>query len=75
MAVVSVQGLCERLLRDEALEAGLDPFAVPVTAAERLALLGAHVDELTLRMHDLGGAPAALLGSLVARIDRLKGSS
>ena len=73
LAVVSVQGLCERLLRDEALEAGLDPFAVPVTAAERLALLGAHVDELTLRMHDLGGAPAALLGSLVARIDRLKG--
>ena len=72
LAVMSVHGLCARLLHDEALEAGLDPFAVPASAAERLAMLGARVDELTLRRHDFGGAPAALLGSFVARIDRLK---
>lgn len=72
LAVTDITGLCSRLLHDEALEAGMDPFAVPVTAAERLAMLGARVDELTLGLHDLGGAPSALLGSFVARIDRLK---
>ncbi len=72
LAVMSVHGLCARLLHDEALEAGLDPFAVAVSAADRLAMLSGRVDELTLRVHDLGGSPAALLGSFVARIDRLK---
>jgi DNA helicase-2/ATP-dependent DNA helicase PcrA len=40
---------------------------------DRLALLAEHIDELTLLHHDLGGRPAALLGSFVRRIDRLKG--
>ena len=30
---------CARLLQDEALEAGVDPFFSPVTPADRLALL------------------------------------
>lgn len=72
LPVLPFHAMSARLLRDEALEAGVDPFAVTATAADRLALLLEHVDELTLRVHDLGGRPAAVLGAVVARIDRLK---
>ncbi|MGI8803704.1 MAG: UvrD-helicase domain-containing protein, partial [Solirubrobacteraceae bacterium] len=71
-AVYGVHGFCARLLADEALGAGLDPFAVAATAADRLAMLLDRVDELDLRHHDFRGRPAALLGSFVRRIDRLK---
>ena len=37
-AVTTFQGLCTRLLRDEAVEAGVDPFATPVSPADRLAM-------------------------------------
>ncbi len=70
--MTTVHGLCARLLRDEALEAGIDPFAAPVAAADRLAMLLERIDELTLRHHDLRGNPARTLGAIVARIDRLK---
>jgi DNA helicase-2/ATP-dependent DNA helicase PcrA len=63
---------CARVLRDEAHEAGVDPFFVPVTPADRLALLLDRIDELHLRRHEIRGNPAPLLGSFVARIDRLK---
>lgn len=72
LAVHTVGSLCVRLLHDQALDAGLEPFVVPVTAADRLAMLLERVDELTLHEHDLGGHPAALLSGVVARIDRLK---
>ena len=72
LAVHTVASLCTRLLREEALEAGLDPFLVPATPADRLAMLLEHIDELSLRHHDFQGRPAALLASFVARIDRLK---
>ncbi|HEX8103488.1 MAG TPA: ATP-dependent DNA helicase [Solirubrobacteraceae bacterium] len=72
LVVTTFGGLCARLLRDEGLEAGLDPFAAPVTAADRLAMLLERIDELPLTRHDLRGNPSALLGSVVARIDRLK---
>jgi DNA helicase II / ATP-dependent DNA helicase PcrA len=72
LTVTTFGGLCGRLLRDEALEAGLDPFATPVSAADRLAMLLERIDELPLRHHDLRGNPSALLGSIVQRIDRLK---
>jgi DNA helicase II / ATP-dependent DNA helicase PcrA len=72
LAVHTVHGFCARLLHDEALEAGLDPFAVPVAPADRLAMLLQHVDELTLRLHDFRGNPAAMLAGVIARIDRLK---
>ncbi len=72
LAVHTVHGFCARLLHDEALEAGLDPFVTPVSAADRLAMLLEHVDELTLRVHDFRGNPAALLADVIARIDRLK---
>ncbi|MEA2292000.1 MAG: ATP-dependent helicase UvrD/PcrA [Solirubrobacteraceae bacterium] len=72
LSVTTFQGFCARLLQDEALEAGLDPFATPVTPADRLAMLLERIDELPLRHHDLRGNPSALLGSIVGRIDRLK---
>src|SRR3954453_10510423 len=72
LAVTTFHGFCAGLLHDEALEAGLDPFATPVTPADRLAMLLERIEELPLRHHDLRGNPSALLGSIVGRIDRLK---
>ena len=72
LPVLPIHGMCARLLHDEALEAGIDPFAVTATPADRLALLLDRVEELTLRRHDLRGRPAAVLGAMIARIDRLK---
>ena len=72
LSVTTVQALCARLLREEALEAGIDPFAAPVTAADRLVMLLERIDELPLASHDLRGNPSAMLGSIVQRIDRLK---
>jgi DNA helicase-2/ATP-dependent DNA helicase PcrA len=72
LPVLPIHGMCARLLRDEALEAGIDPFAVTASPADRLALLLDRVDELTLRRHDLRGRPASVLGAVIARIDRLK---
>jgi DNA helicase II / ATP-dependent DNA helicase PcrA len=63
---------CLRLLCDESLEAAVDPFLVPVTPADRLALLLERLDDLTLRHHETRGNPAPLLASFVSRIDRLK---
>src|SRR4051794_26860931 len=62
-----------RLLQDEALEAGVDPFLSPVTPADRLALLLERIDDLSLRAHQIRGNPAPLLASFVSGTDRLKG--
>ena len=72
LAVTTFHGFCARLLHDEALEAGLDPFATPVGVSDRLAMLLEKIDELPLRHHDLRGNPSATLGAIVQRIDRLK---
>ena len=72
LTVATVHGFCARVLHDEALEAGLDPFAAPVTPADRLAMLLERIDELPLASHDIRGNPSQLIGSIVARIDRLK---
>ena len=72
LAVVSVPDLCVRMLREHAPAAGVDPFFVPATPADRLALLLDRVEQLTLRQHDFLGNPAALLGSVIERIDRCK---
>src|SRR5829696_8317104 len=70
--VETFRSFCLRLLQDEALEACVDPFLSPVTAADRLALLLERIDDLSLRDHEIRGNPAPLLASFVARIDRLK---
>jgi DNA helicase-2/ATP-dependent DNA helicase PcrA len=63
---------CARLLQEEALEAGVDPFFHPVTPADRLALLLDRADELSLEHHELRGNPAGVFAKLIERIDRLK---
>ncbi len=64
--------LCALLLHDEALEAGLDPFFVTASQADRVAMLLERQDELSLVRHDMGGRPPALMAALVRRIDHLK---
>ena len=70
--VSTFHAFCVKLLRDEALEACVDPFLSPVTPADRLALLLERIGELSLRHHEIRGNPAPLLASFVSRIDRLK---
>jgi DNA helicase-2/ATP-dependent DNA helicase PcrA len=70
--IATYEGAAERLLRDHALEAGLDPFFTTVTAADRLAMLLDRLDALSLRMHEIRGNPAGLLARLLRRIDALK---
>src|SRR5215216_5514488 len=70
--VATFHSFCVKLLRDEALEACVDPFLSPVTPADRLALLLERIDDLSLRHHEIRGNPAPLLASFVSRIDRLK---
>ena len=65
LRVATFHSFCARLLRDEALEAGLDPFFSPVTPADRLALLLERIDDLTLRRHEIRGNPAPLLASFL----------
>jgi DNA helicase II / ATP-dependent DNA helicase PcrA len=62
----------ERLLREYAEAAGLDPFFDVLGPAERLAMLLDRLDQLPLRRHEIRGNPAGLLARLLARIDRLK---
>jgi DNA helicase-2/ATP-dependent DNA helicase PcrA len=67
--------LGERLLREHATAAGLDPFFDVLGPAERLAMLLDHLDDLPLRHHDIRGNPAGLLARLLERIDALKAGS
>src|SRR3954452_2693504 len=72
LAVDTYAGIAESLLLEHALEAGLDPFVVRVSAADRLAILLDRLDELPLRRHEIRGNPAGLLARLLGRIDALK---
>ena len=65
LTVTTVHDFCARLLHDEALEAGLDPFAAPVTPADRIAMLLERIDELPLRL-----ARPARQPERAARLDR-----
>jgi DNA helicase II / ATP-dependent DNA helicase PcrA len=65
----------ERLLREHAEAAGLDPFFDVLGPAERLAMLLDRLDRLPLRRHEIRGNPAALLARLLSRIDTLKAAS
>ena len=63
----------ECLLREHAVEAGLDPFFETVGTADRLAMLLDRLGDLPLRRHEIRGNPAGLLARLLERIDTLKG--
>jgi superfamily I DNA/RNA helicase/RecB family exonuclease len=75
LAVDTYAGIAELLLLEHALEAGIDPFVVRVSAADRLAILLDRLDELPLRRHEIRGNPAGLLARLLGRIDALKGEA
>ncbi len=64
--------LGERLLREHATSAGLDPFFDVLGPAERLAMLLDRLDELPLRSQEIRGNPAGLLARLLEQIDALK---
>jgi DNA helicase II / ATP-dependent DNA helicase PcrA len=70
--IATYEGAAERLLREHALEAGLDPFFATVRPADRLAMLLDRLDELSLRRHEIRGNPAGLLARLLRRVDALK---
>jgi DNA helicase-2/ATP-dependent DNA helicase PcrA len=70
--IATYEVAAERLLSEHALEAGLDPFFATVRLADRLALLLDHLDDLSLRRHEIRGNPAGLLARLLRRIDALK---
>ena len=72
LTVSTAAGFCTRLLRDEAMAAGLDPFVTAVAPADRLAMLVERMDELPLALHDFQGRPAALIAAFIERIDLLK---
>ncbi|HYH58602.1 MAG TPA: ATP-dependent DNA helicase [Thermoleophilaceae bacterium] len=72
--VTTLPDFCCRLLREEAHDAGLDPFFAHVSRAERLALLLERIDDLTLRTHEIRGNPVPLLVAFLERIDALKGA-
>jgi superfamily I DNA/RNA helicase/RecB family exonuclease len=65
----------ERLLRDYAIAAGLDPFFDVLGPAERLAILLDRIDDLPLRNHDIRGNPAGLLARLLQQVDELRAGS
>jgi len=67
--------LGERLLREHATAAGLDPFFDVLGPAERLAMLLDHLDDLPLRHHEIRGNPAGLLARLLRQVDELKAGS
>jgi DNA helicase-2/ATP-dependent DNA helicase PcrA len=70
--IATYEAAAERLLTEYALDAGLDPFFATVRLADRLALLLDHLDDLSLRRHEIRGNPAGLLARLLRRIDALK---
>jgi DNA helicase-2/ATP-dependent DNA helicase PcrA len=70
--VATYEAAAERLLREHALEAGLDPFFATVRPADRLAMLLDRLDDLSLRRHEIRGNPAGLLARLLRRVDALK---
>jgi DNA helicase-2/ATP-dependent DNA helicase PcrA len=72
LRIATYDDTSERLLREFAVEAGLDPFFTTVGPADRLAILLDRVDELPLRRHEIRGNPAGLLVRLLRRIDALK---
>ncbi len=70
--VMTYEAAAERLLREHALEAELDPFFATVRLTDRLAILLDRLDDLPLRRHEIRGNPAGLLARLLRRIDALK---
>src|SRR3954454_3190687 len=63
---------CARLLHEESLAGGFDPFFHPVAQADRLALLMDHAHAPQIRQFNMRGSPAPFFARALDRIDRLK---
>jgi DNA helicase-2/ATP-dependent DNA helicase PcrA len=72
LVCTTFHSFCVRLLQEEALEGGFDPFFHAATPADRLALMMERIDSLDVRHHDMRGNPAPFLAKVIERIDRLK---
>jgi len=72
LVCTTFHSFCVRLLQEEALEAGFDPFFHPAAPADRLALMMERLDSLDVRHHDMRGNPAPFVAKVIDRIDRLK---
>src|SRR5918999_4930021 len=53
--VLTFHSFCVKLLQDEALEAGVDPFFSPVTPPDRLGPLLHPLAQLSPRHHEIRG--------------------
>lgn len=73
LAVHGVTSLSMRVIRDAPAAAGVNPDSPVLCVADRLAVVGEAIDQLTLKEHDLGRDPTALLAALLSRIDSLEG--
>jgi DNA helicase-2/ATP-dependent DNA helicase PcrA len=67
--------LGERLLREHAVAAGLDPFFDVLGPAERLAVLLDRIEDLPLRNREIRGNATGLLARLLEQVDELKAGS
>ena len=72
LAVHGIPSLASLVIRESGLAGGIDPDTPILCAADRLAVVGGAIDQLTLREHDLGRDPTALIASLINRIDLLE---
>jgi DNA helicase-2/ATP-dependent DNA helicase PcrA len=72
LSVHSMQGLCARLIAEQAAAAGVEELTPVASAAERLAMLLERAPQLELRHHDFRGRPLALFAAFIRQIDRLK---
>ena len=57
LVCTTFHAFCVRLLQEEALEAGYDPFFHPATPADRLALLMERLDSLDVRPTTCAATP------------------
>lgn len=63
---------CAEILRENALDFGINPFFQILTESEQLLLLANNLEKLDLQYFELKGRPFALLSQLVWVINRAK---
>ncbi|MGA2469499.1 MAG: ATP-dependent DNA helicase [Solirubrobacteraceae bacterium] len=72
LSVLATHAVAAQVIGEHAAAAGVAELAVVATAAERLALLLDHADQVELRHHDFRGRPLVLFASFIRQIDALK---
>ncbi len=72
MWIATFHSFCDRVLRDEAVNVGLDPGFVLMTEAESLLFLKNHLFDLPLNYFRPQGNPTKFLGGLLQHFNRLR---